>query len=175
MKKPRKYTWLIFEKQVFKSLKKMLLVTHEDRFYHFFMITSCVCSLTSIIMYGGWAALRIDVEFGTFEEYQDQKTLDRCHTFTKEQITEFFYYELIYEIFYLVEAIRGFFTAYKYDQNVLITDFRMTASNYISKGFLYDFIPLIPFNRFIKTKNSRFLYLLKWMRLQRAVVILDPE
>ena len=47
----------------------MLLVTNEDRFYHLWMILSCVASLTSIVMYGNWAAMRKDVEYSDFKVY----------------------------------------------------------------------------------------------------------
>ena len=60
---PKKFQWFVFEKQLIEKIKKTMLVTHEDKFYHLFMIVSCFASLTSIIMYGEWAALRKDVEF----------------------------------------------------------------------------------------------------------------
>ena len=40
---------------------------------------------------------------------------------------------------------------------------------------MFDLIPLIPFNKFITGEHTRFFYLLKWIRIVKANVILDPD
>ena len=67
----------------------------------------------------------------------------------------------------------GFTTEYVDENNKSIKDFFKISKRYLKQGFIQDIIPLIPFNWIIYFKNSKYLYLIKSVRLIQAYEILD--
>lgn len=47
--------------------------------------------------------------------------------------------------------------------------------NYVKGEFLFDVVPLIPFVEIVRFPGSRFLLLLKVMRLRSVVTIMDTK
>jgi len=45
---------------------------------------------------------------------------------------------------------------------------KLIAINYLNTGFIYHFLPLIPFTLFLKFEYSRFFYVIKCLRLRNT-------
>jgi len=67
----------------------------------------------------------------------------------------------------------GFITEYTNENNKQVKDIMKISKNYLKNGFIIDLIPLIPFNWIVAFPGSRFLYLLKSIRLIQAYEILN--
>ena len=67
----------------------------------------------------------------------------------------------------------GFITEYVDEDNKPVKDIKLISARYIKEGLIFDLIPLIPFNWLIRFQNSKYLFLLKSIRLIQAYEILD--
>jgi len=73
----------------------------------------------------------------------------------------------------MVEMIFGFITEYVDENNKPVKDIKKISMRYLHEGFIFDLIPLIPFNFLVNFHASRYLFLLKSIRLIQAYEILD--
>ena len=83
-------------------------------------------------------------------------------------------FEIGFEILFLIEMSTRCFLEYTpVDSIIPVRDISSISVTYLKTQFVYDFIPLIPFQRIITFKYDRLLYLIKCMRLVKFFNILD--
>ena len=84
--------------------------------------------------------------------------------------------EIIFEILFLIHMILQFFKEYKPTDSVYpVRDLKKIAINFYNTEFWYNLIPLIPLPQMFKFRNSRFLYLIKCIRLGKTMEMLDTK
>lgn len=73
---------------------------------------------------------------------------------------------MAFEVIFLIEMMLGFITMYIDEvTNKPVTDIRKISNRYLSKGFIQDVIPLIPWNWLVHFDGSKYLFLIKSARL----------
>ena len=93
--------------------------------------------------------------------------------YTVEDIKFYNTIQLCFEAIFLIEMLLGFVTEYVDMNNKSVKDVYKISKRYLKQGFIQDIIPLIPFNWISYFKNSKYLYLIKSIRLIQAYEILD--
>jgi hypothetical protein len=123
--------------------------------FKFIVVVSCI---VSSFLYAFYGAFRLDVDFDSPDEFKDvDPVLD---------INKMNYLQNAFEGLFLLDTIMKFFLEYTDDYtNNKIRDLSMISVRYLKNGFLFDFLPLIPWNWLFAFRYSRLLYLIKVLRL----------
>lgn len=119
-------------------------------------------------MYSVFAAMRDDVDYNGMIAYLDSFDfgLNQMHRYSSEEIDYYNQIQIGFEIVFIVEMALGFVTMYIDETtNKPVTDIRKITNRYLNQGFLYDLIPLIPWNWIVHFPGSKYLFLLKSIRL----------
>ena len=124
-------------------------------------------SITSSIIYAIFAAFRTDVDYNGYIEFSNAHNfgLVTMHYIDVEEISFCNKLQVIFESIFLIEMLLGFITEYTNENNVQIKDVTKISMYYLKNGFIFDLIPLIPFNFLLHFRGSRYLFLLKSIRL----------
>ena len=77
------------------------------------------------------------------------------------------------EIFFFLDMLTGFITAYVDEDNKLIKDMKKISTRYFYQDFIIDLIALIPFDSFVYFHYSRYLYFVKSSRIIKVFKILN--
>lgn len=65
-----------------------------------------------------------------------------------------------------MNLIFKFFVEFEVDGQVVpVRDLSLIAQNYLKGNFIFDFIPLIPFQLLLSGRYSQLLYFLKYIRI----------
>ena len=146
---------------------KWIVISPENWFFHAWKIFVLFLSIISSLVYANFAAFREDVNFKSFIDYfhNDEYAIMIMHKYSYNDIKLFNTVQLCFEWFFLVEMLFGFITEYVDENNKSVRDIKKIGKRYLNEGFILDLIPLIPFNFFVHFKGSKYLFLLKSIRL----------
>ena len=136
-----------------------------------------VLALYSSCLYGYFAVFRMDLGYGSYEEYLNSLNLDfhQYYFFSKDQIKTYNRMELVFELIFLFVMLLNAITDYQQQSNgVTVRDFKKVLLRYIQEDLYMELIPLIPF-RFIPFRGNNYLYFIKCLRLKFALMILDVK
>ena len=135
-----------------------------------------VCIVSSII-YAVFAAFRTDQEYASYIEYYQAYNfgLIGIHKFSVDDIRYYDKMQIVFESIFLIEMILCCITEYIDENHRSVKDIKKISKRYLDNGFIRDLIPLIPFNWFVHFKGSRYLMIIKSMRLVQAYQRLDTR
>ena len=138
-------------------------------YYQLFKNVILVLSLITSIFYSSFAAFRHDVE----SEKPDFENDDQINL-SERSARILHMLEIFFEVMFLMHMILQFFLEYKSNDSIYpVRDLKKIALNLYRTEFLYNLIPLIPLPHMLKFKYSRFLYLIKCIRLGKTMEMLD--
>jgi hypothetical protein len=146
---------------------KKIIISPENAGYYYWKLSTLIMSIVSSIIYSNYAAFRFDVDYRGYIEYVENVNFGFNHMdkFTIFEIRHCNKVQLFFELFFFIEMIVSFITEYIDHNNRPVRDIFKISKKYFREGFIYDIIPLIPFNFFLHFRGSRFLFLIKTMRL----------
>lgn len=152
---------------LFDMIMKNIIISPANAGFYYWEITVLITSIVSSMMYAMWAAFRYDVDYEGYVEYYTQVNFATNHMnkFTVQEIRHYNKIQIAFELYFLIEMMLGFITEYYDHNNKPVRDFYKISERYLRGGFIYDIIPLIPFNFLIHFESSRILFLLKTARL----------
>ena len=75
--------------------------------------------------------------------------------FVKKEPIGWFIADIIVDLFFAVDIVLQFFTAYFDDNQELVTDRKVIACHYLKTWFALDFVAIIPFNLFFNAEGTK--------------------
>ena len=106
--------------------------------------------------------------------FQNEQVQVDALQYTAAEIKNYNYMNLICELIFLIDMLLEFIVQYTDEQtNLPVKNISKIGIRYLQNDFIYDLLPLIPFNIIFTFKYSRLFFLIKCIRLLETYDMLD--